>query len=105
MRMAVRIEFAGSGQGGHYQLNGILTFATALEGLALVKPLLRDQPLLRLDLSGITRADSAGVALLIEWLNMARRAGCVLRYTRVPESLQAMMRVGGVEGMLPIDTD
>lgn len=80
-----------------------MTFATATRGLQLVKPLLRPQARLSLDLSGVIRADSAGVGLMIEWLRLSRKTGSHLRYVHLPDSLRAMIRVGGVEGMLPID--
>lgn len=80
-----------------------MTFATATRGLKLVMPLLRPQARLSLDLSGVIRADSAGVGLLIEWLRLSRNTGSQIRYVHLPDSLRAMIRVGGVEGMLPID--
>lgn len=87
---------------GSYLLNGMLTFATATDALIKVEPLF-GQPRLCLDLSGVTRADSAGAGLLVEWLRRARARGCQLRYAHLPEALVAMLRVGGIEGMLPVD--
>ncbi len=57
---------------------------------------------LRLDLSGVTRADSAGLALLIEWLRIARRQRTEVEYRHVPPQLLAIARVGGVEALLPL---
>ena len=90
----------GSGQ---YRLHGAMTFVTATRGLKLVEPLMRPQARLTFDLSGVMRADSAGVGLLIEWVRLSRKTGSHLRYVHLPDSLRAMIRVGGVEGMLPID--
>jgi phospholipid transport system transporter-binding protein len=87
---------------GEYRLSGVLTFATAVAALKAA-PLFRPGADLRFDLSGVVRADSAGVALLIEWLRRARAAGSHLRYAHAPESLRAMLRVGGVQDLLPID--
>lgn len=99
------IEFSERGADGEYALSGVLTFATASAALREAAPLFRSGAELRFDLSGVARADSAGVGLLIEWLRLAHAAGCQLRFAHLPESLRAMMRVGGVQGMLPIDTD
>jgi phospholipid transport system transporter-binding protein len=98
------IEFTGCDAEGEYVLSGVLTFATATAALRAAAPLFRHGADLRFDLSGVARADSAGVGLLIEWLRLARAAGRRLRFAHLPESLRAMMRVGGVDGMLPIET-
>jgi phospholipid transport system transporter-binding protein len=98
------IEFLPQATEGDYVLSGVLTFATASRALRAAAPLFgAGAKALRFDLSGVDRADSAGVGLLIEWLRGARAAGCQLRYAHIPETLRAMIRVGGIEGMLPID--
>jgi phospholipid transport system transporter-binding protein len=97
------IEFTGSAARGEFVLSGMLTFSTASAALKAAAPLFREATSLRFDLSGVIRADSAGVGLLIEWLRMARDSGCQLRYAHIPESLRAIMRVGGVEDLLPIE--
>ncbi len=97
------LTVTGSETSGEFRLEGAMTFATAAQGLKLVKPLLSRKASLRLDLSGVTRADSAGVGLLIEWLRLSREVGSHIRYAHLPDSLLAMIRVGGVAGMLPID--
>ncbi len=55
----------------------------------------------RLDLGGVTRADSAGLALLIEWLRIARRRRADLEIRNMPEQLRAIARVSGLDGILP----
>ena len=89
------IEFTEPGAEGEYMLSGMLTFATASAALKAAAPLFRPGADLRFDLSGVVRADSAGVGLLIEWLRLARAAGSQLCFAHLPESLRAMMRVGG----------
>lgn len=88
---------------GTYVLSGMLTFATAVDALKLVDPLFV-QPRLCLDLSGVARADSAGVGVLVEWLRRSRARSCELCFAHLPETLMAMLRVGGIEGMLPLET-
>jgi len=53
------------------------------------------------DLSGISRIDSAGVALLLEWTREARRRHVNIRFENVPEQVLAIARVCGVEHFLP----
>ena len=49
-------------------------------------------------------ADSAGAGLLVEWVRIAGVHGCEIEYTNLPGVLLAMIRVGGLQGMLPIGT-
>ncbi len=98
------IEFKAKAPEGDFLVRGDMTFATASLALKQASALLRgNHRSIRFDLAGISRADSSGVGLLIEWMRMANSSGCQLRYSNIPASLEAMIRVGGVEGMLPID--
>ncbi|MGE0371222.1 MAG: lipid asymmetry maintenance protein MlaB [Gammaproteobacteria bacterium] len=56
---------------------------------------------IRLDLGGVTRADSAGLALLIEWLRLARSRRASLEIVNMPAQLRAIARVSGLDGILP----
>ena len=53
-------------------------------------------------LKGVTRADSAGLALLLEWLRRSERAGCSISFVNVPEQLMSIARICGLEGILPL---
>lgn len=53
------------------------------------------------DLGGVSRIDSAGVALLLEWAREAARRQLSIRFANVPEHVLAIARVCGVEQFLP----
>ena len=53
-----------------------------------------------IDLAQVTRADSAGLALLIEWLRGAEKAGCKLQYNNIPQQVQNLIRINGLNGTL-----
>lgn len=53
-----------------------------------------------LDLSGVTGANSAGLALLLQWLEEARRSGLRLRIRSLPESLDAIARLSNARDLL-----
>lgn len=57
---------------------------------------------IRLDLGGVTRADSAGLALLIEWLRIARRRQLAIEFRNIPPQLLAIARVSGLDRILPV---
>jgi phospholipid transport system transporter-binding protein len=88
---------------GRIVVRGALTFdtAAALERSArsLIEAAARGQRL-DVDLQGVTRADSAGLALLVGWLAQAREAGATVRYSAIPERLLAIARISEVDGLL-----
>jgi phospholipid transport system transporter-binding protein len=53
-----------------------------------------------IDLKGVTGSDSAGLALLLEWLSVARAAKRSLRYENMPAQLQQLARLSEVEELL-----
>jgi phospholipid transport system transporter-binding protein len=53
-----------------------------------------------IDLSGVKDSDSSGLALLIEWLSVAKAAGRTLRYENIPIQLQQLARLSDVEELL-----
>ncbi len=68
-----------------WSFEGELTFAT-VAGMLTAGPKVDPTKPAIVDLSGLTRGDSAGLALLIEWLAAARANGRVIRYTGLPEN-------------------
>lgn len=53
-----------------------------------------------IDLSGLEATDSSAVALLLEWLSWAHRAGREIRFENPPESLRTIAGLSQVEGIL-----
>jgi phospholipid transport system transporter-binding protein len=89
---------------GRYTAAGALTFATARQARHLGEQLLagagNGAAALEIDCHGITVADSAGLAVLLDWLGAARRRGRTLRYTHLPTDLTALARISEVEELL-----
>ncbi len=88
---------------GVVRVSGDLTFATVTAVWRASRPLLAagGGPL-QFDLAGVGRADSAGLALLVEWLRSARDAGVDLVFQAVPAQLLAIARASGVDHLLPL---
>jgi phospholipid transport system transporter-binding protein len=53
-----------------------------------------------IDLAGVTASDSSGLALLIEWLSVAKNANRTLHYENIPSQLQQLARLSEVEELL-----
>lgn len=82
---------------GTAEVSGELTFATVPAYLQRNGELFEGLGDLTIDLKGVRRADSAGIALLIEWLRLGRAAGRTVRFTNMPPQLEALIRVSGLE--------
>ncbi|PTR23954.1 phospholipid transport system transporter-binding protein [Luteibacter sp. OK325] len=85
---------------GTLGVSGALTFATAASALETARAELDRSGQTTLDLSGVTHADSAGLATLLALLAHARTKGKTLSVANTPEGLQALARVSGVEALL-----
>jgi phospholipid transport system transporter-binding protein len=86
--------------GGRYALRGALRFQTVPALWRETQGRLGAAPTLTVDLEGVAEVDSAGLALMVEWLREARKAGRTLRFENVPEQLLAIARVSRLEGLL-----
>jgi phospholipid transport system transporter-binding protein len=58
-----------------------------------------------IDLSGVTGSDSSGLALLVEWLSLAKDARRSLRYENVPAQLQQLALLSEVDELLTAGAD
>jgi phospholipid transport system transporter-binding protein len=94
-------ELAPAPDGG-LAAQGPLTFATARRArlLGLRSIAAGDGQALEIDCGAVTASDSAGLALLLDWLAVAHRAGRKLRYRRLPQDLAALARISEVEELL-----
>jgi phospholipid transport system transporter-binding protein len=83
-----------------FRVSGDMTFATTRELLAESKALFRKNENLNLNLAGVTHADSAGLALLLEWIAEAEKAGGEISIEDMPDSLLAIARLCRMEETL-----
>ncbi|AWN14390.1 lipid asymmetry maintenance protein MlaB [Salinisphaera sp. LB1] len=54
------------------------------------------------DLGGVTRADSAGVALLLEWIREADKAGATLHFANAPAQMRAIIDFCALNDVIPM---
>lgn len=85
---------------GVVHIRGELDFDTVPALYRETDRLLGGRSGLTIDVSGVERVNSAGVALLLEWLSEARRRGCSLSFRGLPEPVLAVARLSGVEHLL-----
>jgi phospholipid transport system transporter-binding protein len=87
-------------EGGRSRVNGSLHFTTVSMLLPLGVEAVGGGRADVIDLAGVTGSDSSGLALLIEWLSVAKGAGRALRYENIPLQLQQLARLSEVEELL-----
>lgn len=99
--MEARLEAAGTEDGAAlFRISGVLDFDSV--------PAIFSESLARfgtgdnivLDLSGVTRANSAGLALLLEWRRLAREPGRSLSIRNAPAALRNLARISELETLL-----
>jgi phospholipid transport system transporter-binding protein len=107
--LIVRRKHSGNGQqdaafevleGDRSRVTGSLHFTTVSALLAAGVDAIDGGRAAVIDLAGVTASDSSGLALLIEWLSVAKGAGRTLRYENIPSQLQQLARLSEVEELL-----
>ncbi|HEY6516257.1 MAG TPA: STAS domain-containing protein [Steroidobacteraceae bacterium] len=87
---------------GRFAVRGVLTFANARgarsDGLHALRTSSAGD--LEMDCAGITHSDSAGLAVMLDWMANMKQEGRPLRFLNLPQGLLAVARISGVEEML-----
>jgi phospholipid transport system transporter-binding protein len=92
-----RLESLGEGR---FRLEGVLDASTATRILEEGNACFARESGVQLDLAGVAAVDSAGLALLIEWLRGARERGQKMQFLQLPAQLQALARISEIESLL-----
>jgi phospholipid transport system transporter-binding protein len=88
---------------GRVSVRGALTFETARRACELgVKHFKRAKkaPSIEVDCGGVTEADSAGLAVLLEWLKWALKHERPMSFENLPPAIRAVARISDVEPLL-----
>lgn len=85
---------------GRWLLKGELSFSSVPALLEDSATAMAGSHEILVDLKGVHRADSAGLALLVAWLREAERNGRVISFVNVPEQLLAIARLCGLVEIL-----
>jgi phospholipid transport system transporter-binding protein len=97
----VRVGISEAGP-GRIVIEGELTFASARDARQLGLLVLDSSRAERIviDCGAVTRADSAGLAVLLDWLAWGRRKSRPVSLENLPDSLLAIARISEVDGLL-----
>jgi phospholipid transport system transporter-binding protein len=86
---------------GRFALAGELGYGTVTRLLAAGEQAFAPHRSVVVDMAGVTRCDSAAVALLLEWVRGARARGATLAFRNLPGSIHAIASISDVEQLLP----
>jgi phospholipid transport system transporter-binding protein len=82
------------------RVNGVLHFSTVTALLRVGAAAIGGGHASVIDLSGVRDSDSSGLALLIEWLSVAKAESRSLKYENIPVQLHQLARLSEVEDLL-----
>ncbi len=85
---------------GRFTLSGDMTFETAEKILRESEEPFEAHTRLEVDLSKVANADSAGLALLLEWITWANHTVREIRFKEMPERVLAIAKTTEVESLL-----
>lgn len=85
---------------GRFVLTGDMTFDTAERILRESEEPFEEHTRIEVDLSGVENADSAGLALLLEWITWANHTVREIRFVDMPERVLAIARTTEVDDLL-----
>ncbi len=91
-----------SRDGDTLRIQGEMDFNSVAHLWETTAALFAANPPLQIDLGGVSRANSAGVALLVAWLRQAYKQQRKLVFINVPAQMQAIIQVADLETLLPI---
>ena len=97
MSAAYELEDLGEGR---YRLSGDMTFATVASILEESTALFEEHTTLTMDLTDVEQSDSAGLALLLEWITWANHTVREIGFKNVPRKLSSIARTSDVEELL-----
>jgi len=85
---------------GRFSLSGEMSFETAERILLASEDPFEQHTRIEVDLSGVELADSAGLALLLEWITWANHTVREIRFQSMPDRVMAIAKTTEVDHLL-----
>jgi phospholipid transport system transporter-binding protein len=82
---------------GVFVIDGDLTFASIDKKTVKSFDFLKSTKQVTIDLSQVACTDSAGLALMIEWIKYAHQHKTQLRFKNIPEQLRNLAKLSGFD--------
>jgi len=85
---------------GRFALSGDMSFHTAEQILQASTKLFVQQARIEVDLSGVRGTDSAGLALLLEWISRSFHSEKTICFTSIPDKVLAIAETAEIDDLL-----
>jgi len=85
---------------GRWVLDGVLDFSTVPTVWPTLEKLLKAGGAVSLSLAKVSQTNSAGLVMLVEARDLARRSGCRLELLDIPAEMLALARMSRCETLL-----
>jgi phospholipid transport system transporter-binding protein len=85
---------------GRLEARGAMSYESAAHALQAGLALIPRDAECTIDLSQVTEADSAGLAVLVEWLATARVRHTTIHYQAIPAQILAVARISDLDELL-----
>jgi len=82
---------------GYYIVDGDLTFANIDKGTSKAFKFLKGMEIIYIDLATVKSTDSAGLALMIEWIKICQNSRIRLIFKNIPKQLHALAKLSGFD--------
>lgn len=97
---AVNVAATTELENGVCHVGGTLNFVTAVDALKAVSAHIKSNQQLVIDMSRVSESNSVGLALMIEWLAIARSENHTVTFDQIPSSLRQLAGVCQVDGLI-----
>lgn len=99
--MSERYTFRELGE-GRFAMDGEMSFGTVAGILRESLDAFADHTMIEVDLAGVTKTDSAGLALLLEWITWANHTVREIHFRNIPEKVTNIAHTSDVEELLTL---
>lgn len=82
---------------GYFIVEGPLTFSSIDKKTVKSFDFLGSAPQICIDLKRVESTDSAGLALMIEWIKHSKKHNTHLSFKNIPQQLQALAKLSGFD--------
>lgn len=89
-------------EAGLFRISGELSLDTVTAVMKETATLFEKQGSIDVDLTEVTRSDSAGLALLVAWMREAQQAEKAISFRHLPAQMLAIANATGLDDFLPL---
>ena len=86
--------------GGNFEISGDMSFETAEYILRASQRAFKQHENVRVDMSAVDKADSAGLALLLEWMSWAKQGVAKIDFVAIPASVLAIAHTAELKDLI-----